>query len=710
MPRVGGCASIAEMDHAELPTPHTHRTRLLLLAGLLLAFGLRLFRLGAESLWYDEAVSVYLASQPIADLVAHTARDIHPPGYYLLLHLWQGLATPTLAHGLEFLYSWPSLWFGMITVALAGAPAHRENSPLAAGIAVLLTAINPFQLMYAQEVRMYTMATTWTMLTWWATSAYLSAARSPTRHTGRFLGIYIAAAVAGLYTLYYFLFWLAILVPLVAFTLLPRQGRNTSVELRRWLLAQAVVLVAWLPWLPIFVRQAVNPPVPPWRTPWESPAGFAASLLEALASPLIGQSSPSPAVAPWAMLVVAITAAFVVYTKNKSGHDTVSSRMLPILLFGPVVLIFAVSLWLTPLYHVRYLVTYSVLFPIIIALLIVRLRRGSMVTGALVLLLTIIVSAASLANFWRAPQFRADDHRSAVASLAQAWRPGDAILVNAGWVYPVLAVYWPDLPGGPSKAAPPPIHAYPRLTAFLEEPTPFPAANADRISPVAIRSGSVDGSPTLGWGRPESDFFAVSTRDTLNALEAVAASHARLWHYRLYDTVSDPTGVIRTWIDTWGAPFADTVFPGPSYLRLQGITLAGPLPVMGAAVAQDTTFGPDVRLRQAHVPSTVHAGSYLYTVVIWDAITAAPSDPLSISLRLYTQEGALISQADTPLPSSHAPYTETLALPIPAVTAPGAYTLDLLVYRQADLSPIAAEPASNGAPAARLATVEITLP
>ena len=53
---------------------------------LLLAVALRLFRLGVDSLWYDETVSVTLAGKDLATLVAHTAGDIHPPGYYLLLH------------------------------------------------------------------------------------------------------------------------------------------------------------------------------------------------------------------------------------------------------------------------------------------------------------------------------------------------------------------------------------------------------------------------------------------------------------------------------------------------------------------------------------------------------------------------------------------------------------------------------------------------
>ena len=72
-------------------------------------FALRLYHLGAQSLWYDETVSAYLASQSIPDLIAHTARDIHPPAYYLLLHLWTRLA----GHS-EFALAFFSLAFGLL--------------------------------------------------------------------------------------------------------------------------------------------------------------------------------------------------------------------------------------------------------------------------------------------------------------------------------------------------------------------------------------------------------------------------------------------------------------------------------------------------------------------------------------------------------------------------------------------------------------------
>jgi len=68
------------------------RSRIVLVVILLVGTALRLFRLGADSLWYDETVSTYLAGSPIAELIRHTAGDIHPPGYYLLLRGWLLLA------------------------------------------------------------------------------------------------------------------------------------------------------------------------------------------------------------------------------------------------------------------------------------------------------------------------------------------------------------------------------------------------------------------------------------------------------------------------------------------------------------------------------------------------------------------------------------------------------------------------------------------
>src|SRR5262245_25753665 len=80
---------------------------------ILLGFALRLYKLGEQSLWYDETVSAFLAGKTPLALIGHTARDIHPPAYYLLLHYWTSL----VGSG-EFGLAYFSVIFGVLLLAL----------------------------------------------------------------------------------------------------------------------------------------------------------------------------------------------------------------------------------------------------------------------------------------------------------------------------------------------------------------------------------------------------------------------------------------------------------------------------------------------------------------------------------------------------------------------------------------------------------------
>ncbi len=133
--------------------------RLLLLAILLVALFLRVYRLGEQSLWYDEAVTAQVASQGMAELTRWTADDIQPPLYYYVVAGWTRLA----GRG-EWALRFPSAFFGTLTVALLWALARRLFGGERAGqtaslVAALLAALSPLYVYYAQEARMYTLLT-----------------------------------------------------------------------------------------------------------------------------------------------------------------------------------------------------------------------------------------------------------------------------------------------------------------------------------------------------------------------------------------------------------------------------------------------------------------------------------------------------------------------------------------------------------------------
>ncbi|MCX7682097.1 MAG: glycosyltransferase family 39 protein, partial [Anaerolineae bacterium] len=164
------------------------------LAITLLAFGLRVGHLGAQSIWYDEGLSWYYASQPLDNLVSLVAGSEHPPFYFLLLHFWLSLTTLEAGRpGSEFLLRFPSLLAGVLLVPLVYTIGSRLLGRRAGTIAALLTALSPFQIWYAQEARGYTLMV---LLTWAA--SYLLLRRH--RKNARSWGLYALLLALSLYT------------------------------------------------------------------------------------------------------------------------------------------------------------------------------------------------------------------------------------------------------------------------------------------------------------------------------------------------------------------------------------------------------------------------------------------------------------------------------------------------------------------------------
>jgi mannosyltransferase len=232
----------------------------LLVAVLLLAYGLRVYRLGTGSLWYDETVSVHLAGKSLPALVTHTAGDIHPPGYYILLHLWTRLAGSG-----DLAVAYPSLFFGLLLVALAYRVGAQVFGRRAGILAAFLVAISPYNVWYSQQVRMYTLGAALGMGVLCALIPLLAAPATRRSLTIKRLALYALFGALGLWMLYYFAFLLVAINLLVGLWWLVarRQRRVGWGWLGRWALAQAAVLLLYAPWLPVGGGAGPAPPFEP---------------------------------------------------------------------------------------------------------------------------------------------------------------------------------------------------------------------------------------------------------------------------------------------------------------------------------------------------------------------------------------------------------------------------------------------------------------
>ena len=685
------------------------RLRALSLGALLTAFALGLFGLGRESLWYDETVSAFLSRHDPVTIIQRTAGDIHPPGYYLLLHVWRALAHPTLEHGLEFLLTWPSFVWGVLIVALMVPIGRRFFGAGPALAAAWLAAVSPYLMWYAQEVRMYTQGAALGLLCFWGMVTWFQAEPGHQGHRWRQLTLYVVAAVAGLYTLYYFVF---LLIALNAGILLlwwrqRRVGHTPTPRAGEWLAAQIGVVVLFAPWLPVLWHQAVTPPVPPWRASWTDAGDLLSGVVEIAAAWLVGQSPPGAHLWPWALAAGTVTiAALVIGGQSRAKGDqpnTIGDGVLLVAmtLLLPAALIIFLTVAVTPLYHVRYLFTFAPFFWLLAGLVVARATAHRRAAGMALLAALLLVEGAGVREFHRNPAYESDDHRTAVAELAAQWRPGDVVLINAGWTHTALDTYWPRRSATPWDTVPPPLQVE-RLIDYVNK-KPF----IDPAAVLALRTGSVDGADTLGWGNPASDFFAMRQEESRDALHAVTADFDRIWHYRMYDTVSDPHGVLRQWLDANTSETSATPYPGRDYLLVQQLATERALPPMDEQTADAAHFSlPDAGADAAHIltlqahtplPATVEASAPLYVTLFWEPARASMPE-LAMSLRLYDADGLLWAQADSrpDIPTSMWPeqmqseqmMAQPLALPLPAALPPGTYHAELIVYQSENGLPL----------------------
>ena len=663
----------------------THRRAWILAAIVLLAFGLRLHRLGSESLWYDETVSVHLAGKSVPDLVAHTAGDIHPPGYYLLLHVWTRLAGSS-----DFAVAFLSLFLGVLLVALAYWLAAKVYGADAGLLAAFLVAISPYNVWYSQQVRMYTLGAVLGVGVLGAVLHLISRPVSRRRSYLLWLAVYVVCGALGLWSLYYFAFLLVAANLMVAFWWLVgwRKKRVGLGWLGRWLLAQAVILSLYAVWLPIAWRQATEPPVPPWR----GMVALGDLLVETWSALSLGQSVVPGEVWPVLILFGVLFVLGLFYRPAptlsvRSGHllgpaeawqlrwVLVGSLLLPVLLI-------ALASFVTPLYHVRYIFTYSVAFYIILGAGLAWLWRRWRPVGGLALAGVLVFSGISLHAYHTDPLYASDDHRAAVRFLSEQWRPGDAILVNAGYAYTALETYWDGAPFGWRG----------RLVG--DGDAPWPAATG--AGPVVVQTGSVDGPPSLGWGDPGSDFYAMSRAETSDALERLFADFDRVWVYRIYDTVTDEGGFIRDWLDRHGIVYQDLVFSGASNLRVQGF-LTDRDPLLGAAAGESFSLADgSLRLSSPKLPLAVGVGDSLDLALVWE-VGAQPPDDAILFAGLFDETGRRWAQIDERPSGPLYPAKDwavgsvvrtPLRVDVPVGTPLGAYRLEVGWYRFVNGQPV----------------------
>lgn len=203
------------------------------------ALGFDLYHLGTPSIWFDEAFSVGISSQPLP-LLWHLIFGPEPNMelYYLLLHFWLQV---TGAFGMiptEFLVRLPSAIFAAFSTLVFFLLGRRFLGLWAGIVAAGLYLLNDMQLVYAQQTRAYSLQLLLLCLAWYALFVACSREKQRKRWWVGYTLVITLAVYAQLFSA------LALCAQVVAITGLALIPNAWKTQIRKRFLAFVVSLLA----------------------------------------------------------------------------------------------------------------------------------------------------------------------------------------------------------------------------------------------------------------------------------------------------------------------------------------------------------------------------------------------------------------------------------------------------------------------------------
>ncbi len=461
---------------------------------LIVAALVRFYHLDGSSLWHDEGNTWALVQRGYAEIARNAAADIHPPGYYWLLRGWTSVFGIS-AYAIRSLSAVAGLLLVLVVYAIGksisakpsvGSPVAQGVLPYFALLAAWIAALNPFQIYYSQEARMYTLLALESAGLFWALltlqrrqrAAALQGVRS-SWFDGPSLA-YILFGAAGLWTHYSFPIVLAAagLAYLVVWFLDSRKSEFQWRSLIQFVVLNALIVLSFLPWLPTAVDSILN--WPKGGLAVSSADGLVLTLRTLLLGPLDHLAGPR-----WIWLIAAalLPLAGIIALR---GYRTIFALLLWLL--APIGLMFALGLYSDA--FLKFLIVASPAWCLLAAAMphITEAKNGSVRTALQIVLAggAFLFAAVILPAYYADANAR-DNYAGVAHYVAAVADPdSDIVLLDAPGQQEVWGYYDPGI-------------------ASLALPAQRPADPDATIAALVDATASADEIYALFWATNEAD-------------------------------------------------------------------------------------------------------------------------------------------------------------------------------------------------------------
>lgn len=608
---------------------------------LLLAAFLRFYHLDHASLWSDEGNTWALMERSFGQIAWAAAADIHPPGYYWLLKLWTtlfgatawGMRSFSALTGVLLVYAIYQIACRLMALSSPlSIPRPRGISTALAGLpwlAAWLAALNPLQIYYSQEARMYMLLTLESAGLFWALLTLIAECRtSPNPEQSQFTLpwsklAFCLCAIAGLWTHYSFPIVLAAADLAYLYAILQNPSSKIR-HLKSFLLWHLLILLAFLPWLPTAIDRILHWPKGGVATPLN--AALSLTLQTLSFGPL--RELPQP-VWPWLWGSALLPLVGLLTLRRNAGL-----LALTLWLLAPSLLLVGLGLF-SPAF-LKFLLAASPAWCIACAAAPALINLGYRQVN----LLSLLVTLGGIALAWSVlPAYYTNstvrDNYAGVARYIQVMGNAeqDLVLLDAPGQQEVWRYYDPGIP----------------LLALPQQRPPDP-------------------------------------EQTRAALATAVADHTHVYALFWATDEADPQGVVEHWLDQHAFKGVES---WQGNLRFVTYSLANGLTCQDLPVPP--AFGQQISLLAYCQPATqqqVAAGEVALVGLRWQA-TQSITQRYKVTVQLLDKRNQVLAQHDGEPAGGAQPTTDWAVgtpiidnhgLMIPPGTPPGSYRLIVALY------------------------------
>lgn len=201
---------------------------------------LRLYGLDIQGFWYDEIFSATFAAKDLKGLFDIVLKDVHPPLYYLLLHLWIKLFGSS-----EAIIRLLSAMAGILSIFAMYFLGKKVFDRHIAISATIFISLSGSAILYSQEARMYSLVllfSTFSTLLW---INLLNKFKSPHQDSNSFI-LYTLVCLITAYLHYFGAIYIFFQLIYLFYTSL--RFKNYRKEI---VILGSIVAAGFLPWLSI---------------------------------------------------------------------------------------------------------------------------------------------------------------------------------------------------------------------------------------------------------------------------------------------------------------------------------------------------------------------------------------------------------------------------------------------------------------------------